>query len=189
MSTSAILAHAKGYGCAALIVNQVVISEYVTTAEVGQVAAEAHKLCKALRVSLVECTVDVPEELDGKWQWVDLLPLLPPVARELERHPLVVYGWQEGGIHPDTPEGPGDAWDELYFDVNPPMPGTPFQLFVPVCESRPSAETSVRTHVIDEFKHWLNDRRALPVAEAFHDIVAKVGALTNLTQHPQAGDL
>lgn len=65
-------------GCAALIVNQVVVAHADTTAEIDKlVTTAARQLSTALHVPLVECEVEPPEALDGKWEWQDLFGLLP----------------------------------------------------------------------------------------------------------------
>jgi hypothetical protein len=80
MQTQLILARTES-GCAALIVNQVVVAEANTTAAIDKlVTAAGRQLSEALQVPLVECQVEVPAELDGKWEWSDLLGLLPPRA-------------------------------------------------------------------------------------------------------------
>lgn len=123
-------------GSAALFVNQVVVAEGTLSPEVDQLVVKAaHQLSVALGVPLLECQIEVPDELDGKWAWSDLLDKLPPVAEQLTKHSLVVYCWQEGGVYPDSERGPGDAWDELCFDTEPPQAGTPYFILAPVHES------------------------------------------------------
>lgn len=80
MQTQLILARTES-GCAALIVNQVVVAEANTTAAIDKMVTTAgRQLSEALQVPLVECQVEVPAELDGKWEWTDLLGLLPARA-------------------------------------------------------------------------------------------------------------
>lgn len=173
MKASLILARTDG-GCTALIVNNVVVAKAETTAEIDQlVVTAATQLSAALRIPLVECVVEVPDALDGKWVWADLIPLLPPVEQELAKHPLVAYCWEEEVVHHDT-YGPEELSSELCFDTNPPIEGTPFTALVPVGTTREDAENAVSSSLMDEFSRWLNDRRMADVSEAFHDIVAKV---------------
>lgn len=178
MTTQLILARTTS-GCIALFVNQTaVLEEYQTNHR--QVEEAARRLSVSLGVPLVECTVEVPDELDGKWVWPDLLNLLPPVQEQMRKHPFVVYGWQEGGVHEATWAGPGDAWDEAFFDFEPPIAGTPYAIFAPLYESREQSEGSVQAKVLNDFEYWLNDRRIHDVSFVFHDIVAKVKSLINL---------
>lgn len=149
MNTQLILARTDG-GCAALIVNQVVVAQANTTAEIDQlVTTAAHQLSKALRVPLVECQVDVPVEMDGTWDWPDLLGMLPPVKEQLAEQGLVVYCWEESGVHPDTELGPGDGWDELCFDTAPPLAGTPYQILVPLHEASDLVPNEAENHCAD----------------------------------------
>ncbi|WP_157645480.1 hypothetical protein [Burkholderia ubonensis] len=184
MNAQVILARATGYNCAALFVNQIVVAEANSTAEIERLVVKAsHQLSTALGVPLVECTVDVPDEMDGKWGWPDLYTMLPPVAEQLAKQPLVVYGWQEGGVHPDTEQGPGDAWDELCFDANPPQAGTPYIIFAPVHQAYADGlDDVVRAKVLEDFTHWLNDRRQHDVSYVFHETVAKVESLISLSR-------
>lgn len=72
-----VLARTDG-GCTALFVNEVVVAEANTTAAIDRLVVKvAHRLRFALGVPLVECTIDVPEELDGTWEWPDLYSMLP----------------------------------------------------------------------------------------------------------------
>jgi hypothetical protein len=80
MQTQLILVRTES-GCAALIVNQVVVAEANTSAAIDKLVTTAgRQLSEALQVPLVECQVEVPAELDGKWEWPDLLALLPARA-------------------------------------------------------------------------------------------------------------
>lgn len=137
MQHQVILARAAGYVCAALIVNQIVIAEASSTPEIERlVVTAAHRLSAALNVPLVECEVEVPAAMDGNWVWSDLLDHLPPVKQLLDKHEFVVYCWNEGGVHPATQDGPGDAFDELCFDMQAPLAGTPYLLLAPIHEVR-----------------------------------------------------
>ena len=178
MTTQLILARTTG-GCAALFVNQAVVLEANSTDEIGLVVSAAQKLSKALRVPLRECTVNAPA--DGNWAWSDLYEKLPQVVPELEKQAFLVYCWEEGGIHPDTEQGPGDAWDDLCFDMQAPQPGTPYLILAPIHKSRKDLEDAVSAKLLDDFKHWLNDWRQHDVSSVFHDIVARVEALINLS--------
>lgn len=72
-----ILAHTDG-GCTAVFLNGLVIAEANTTPQIHQLVVKAaHQLSNSLGIPVVECTVNVPDELDGKWEWADLYPLLP----------------------------------------------------------------------------------------------------------------
>lgn len=85
MKAKVMLVRANGYGCSALIVNNVVVAEANTTVAIDRlVHTAAHQLRAALKVPLVECTVDVPPEMDGTWEWTDLVPLLPGPTEEPE---------------------------------------------------------------------------------------------------------
>lgn len=78
-----VLARTDG-GCTALFVNEVVVAEANTTAIIDRLVVKAaQRLSFSLGVPLVECTIDVPDELDGIWEWPDLYPMLP-----LEGHQL-----------------------------------------------------------------------------------------------------
>jgi hypothetical protein len=133
MKHQLILARAVGYRSAALIVNQVVVAEADSTAEIERlVVTAARQLSVATGEPLVECDVHVPEEMDGKWVWSDLVELLPPVQEQKSRHELVIYCWSEGGVHPATVDGPGDAWDELCFDTQAPVAGMPYIVLAPL---------------------------------------------------------
>lgn len=188
MTTQLILARTTG-GRAALFVNQAVVLEAKSTDEIDSlVASAAQKLSKALGVPLMACTVDAPA--DGNWVWSDLYENLPQVVTELEKQAFLVYCWEEGGIHPDTEQGPGDAWDDLCFDVQAPQPGTPYLILAPIHESRKDLEDAVSAKLLDDFKHWLNDWRQHDVSSVFHDIVARVEALINLSPvQPDADSL
>lgn len=132
MNVQLILARTTS-GCTALFVNQVVVAEANTTAGIDRLVVKAARaLSLSLGVPLTECTVDVPDEMGGTWVWSDLYPVLPPVAKEIAASELVAYCWSEGGVHPDTEQGPGDAWDDLCFDLSPPVPDTPFIVLVPL---------------------------------------------------------
>jgi hypothetical protein len=132
MKPQLILARTDG-GCAALIVNQVVVAEANSTPDIDRLVVKAaQQLSVALGSSLIECNLDVPDEMDGKWEWSDLLELLPPVQEQISRQRLVIYCWSEGGVHPATVEGPGDAWEELRFDTQAPVAGTPYFLLAPL---------------------------------------------------------
>jgi hypothetical protein len=48
-------------------------------------------------------------------------------------------------------------------------------------ESRENADDLVRARAVLDFEHWLNDRRDMDVSPAFHEIVAKVTSLINLS--------
>jgi hypothetical protein len=133
MKHQLILARAIGYNCAALIVNQVVVAEAGTPSEIDRlVVTAARQLSVAMGEPLVECAVAVPEEMDGTWVWSDLVELLPPMQEQTARHELVIYCWSEGGVHPATVDGPGDAWDELCFDTQAPIAGTPYFMLAPL---------------------------------------------------------
>lgn len=80
MTNQVILARTDS-GCAALIINRLIVAEAATTAEVDKlVTTAAHQTSIALRVPLIECDIVVPDELDGKWAWKDLLKFLPSSA-------------------------------------------------------------------------------------------------------------
>lgn len=82
-----VLARTDG-GCTALFVNEVVVAEANTTAVIDRLVVKAaQRLSFSLGVPLVECTINVPDELDGIWEWSDLYPMLP-----LEGHPLANLG-------------------------------------------------------------------------------------------------
>lgn len=132
MKTQLILARAVGYHCAALFVNQQVVVSESNSMTVADVVDSAKKLSGALGLPLIECEVEVPVEMDGKWQWPDLLERLPPLQEQIARQELVIYCWSEGGVHPATVDGPGDAWDELCFDTQAPQAGTPYFLLAPL---------------------------------------------------------
>ncbi|KVP39848.1 hypothetical protein [Burkholderia ubonensis] len=182
MKAQVILARAVGYNCAALIVNQVVVAEANSIPEIERlVVTAARQLSLALGVPLVECEVQVPDELDGKWVWSDLVMMLPPVQEQMAKHNFLVYCWQEGGVHQDTEHGPGDAWDELCFDTQAPMAGTPYLILAPIHETRDELDDAVRSKLLEDFKHWLNDRRMHDVSTVFHDTVAMVESYINLS--------
>jgi hypothetical protein len=123
-------------GCLGVFVNQVLVVESTSLPfSDGLVINTARQLSTALRVPLVECEVVIPDEMDEIWSWSDLLAMLPPMVEQVAKKSLVVYCWQEGGVYPDTEQGPGDAWDELCFDTEPPKAGTPYYILVPAHES------------------------------------------------------
>lgn len=188
MTTQLILARTAGGG-AALFVNQAVVLEAKSTEEVDRlVVSAAHKLSAALGVPLVECLVDALG--DGNWVWPDLVEKLAPVAAHLEKQPFLVYCWEEGGSHADTEQGPGDAWDNLCFDTQPPMAGTPYLILAPIHETRNDLDVAVRAKLLEDFKHWLNDWRQQDVSSVFHDIVARVESLIKLSPvQPDADSL
>ncbi|MBK3779871.1 hypothetical protein G3A43_06360 [Paraburkholderia aspalathi] len=141
MRTQLILARSTS-GCAALFVNQSVVAEANSTAEIDKlVDTAARKLAAALGVPLVECTVDAPA--DGNWVWSDLYALLPPVAEQIDKAGFVVYGWREDWREPDTQRGPGEYADEMCFDIMLPKPGTPYFVLAPLHEVRAETTTSV----------------------------------------------
>jgi len=190
MKNQLILARAIGYNCAAVILNQVVVAEANSMPEIEVIKA-AKQLSNALRVPLMECEVEVPASMDGAWEWPDLLEKLPPVKEQLAKHPFLAYCWSEGGVHPDIQDGPGDAWDELCFDTQSPMAGTPYLIMAPVHESGFCVlDNAVHAKVLEDFKAWLNDRRTQDVSAVFHETVAKVASLINLRPAQQdAGTL
>lgn len=183
MKTQLILARALGYGCVALIVNQVVVAEATLAAESNLfVDKAARELSRALGVPLEECEVEVPDEL-VKWEWCDLLQYLPAVQEQVAKHDFVLYCWSEGGMHADTQDGPGDAWDEMCLDTEPPQAGTPYHILAPVHESSGDAlDDVVRAKVLEDFQHWLNDRRMHDVSSVFHETVAMVASLIRLSR-------
>jgi hypothetical protein len=132
MKNQLILARAVGYHCAALFVNQQVVVSESNSTTVDDVTNSAKKLSGALGAPLIECEVEVPAEMDGRWVWPDLLEYLPPVREEAAKRAFVIYCWSEGGVHPDTVHGPGDAWDDICFGMQAPMPGTPYLMLTPV---------------------------------------------------------
>lgn len=72
-----VLARTDG-GCTALFVNEVVVAEANTTVAIDRLVVKAaHRLSFALGVPLVECTIEVPDELDGIWEWPALYQMLP----------------------------------------------------------------------------------------------------------------
>lgn len=182
MKTQLILARAIGYNCAALFVNQVVVAVANSTAEIEKLVVNAAtQLSVALGAPLVECEVEVPVDMDGTWEWADLLDSLPPVKEQLAKHPFLVYCWSEGGVQPDTPEGPGDAWDELSFDTQSPIAGTPYLILAPLYESGYGVlDKEVLAKALEDFKTWLNDRRTQEVSAVFHATVAKAASLISL---------
>jgi hypothetical protein len=141
MHTQLILARTTS-GCAALFVNQSVVAEANSTAEIDKlVDTAARKLAAALGVPLVECTVEAPA--DGNWVWSDLYAQLPPVAEHIGKAGLVVYGWREDWREPDTERGPGEYADEMCFDITPPKAGTPYLVLAPLYEVREASTTTV----------------------------------------------
>lgn len=182
MKAQLILARANGYGCAALFVNQVVVAEANSTPEIDRLIDKAaRQLSCALGVPLVECLVEVPDEMDGIWQWPDLLDKLPPVQVQLAKHELLVYCWNEGGVHPATQDGPGDAWDELCFDTQSPVAGTPYLLMAPIHETGFGVlDEAVHAKVLEDFEAWLDDRQTHDVSAIFHETVAKAASLIRL---------
>ena len=82
MLNQLILARTTG-GCTAVFVNQVVVAEANSTADIDRLVVKtAHQLSNSLGVPLLECSVEVPAKLDGKWAWADLYPMLQPVPTE-----------------------------------------------------------------------------------------------------------
>lgn len=72
-----VLARTDG-GCTALFVNEVVVAEANTTATIDRLVVKAaHRMSFALGVPLVECTIEVPAEMDGIWEWPALYQMLP----------------------------------------------------------------------------------------------------------------
>lgn len=181
MKTQLILARAIGYHCAALFVNQQVVVSESNSMTVADVVDSARKLSGALGVSLIECEVEVPAEMDGNWQWSDMLERLPPLQEQIARQELVIYCWSEGGVHPATVDGPGDAWDELCFDAQAPQAGTPYFMLAPVHRAQGELTDVVREKVLEDFRHWLNNRRQHEVSDVFQETVAKVASLISLS--------
>ncbi|HDR9106016.1 hypothetical protein P5X00_36400 [Paraburkholderia sp. A2RO-4L] len=181
MKPQLILARAIGYKCFAVFLNQIVVAETSAMSDVD-VVKTAKQLSIALRVPVVECAVEVPDELDGIWEWPDMLAKLPPVEEQIARQPFVIYSWSEGGVHPGTVDGPGDAWDGVCFDFEPPVAGTPYHILAPVHLSRGKAlDDVVRAKVLEDFKHWLNDRRMQHVSAVFHETVDMAASLISFT--------
>jgi hypothetical protein len=148
----------------------------------------AEQLAEALQAPL--CKVTIPPFADMSLTWPERFDEALEAALGApspEHESVVVYAWEEGGVHPDTQDGPGDAWSEVCTDVNPPEAGTPFIVLVPLAQSRARAEDAVRASVLEDFKHWLNDRRDADVSSVFHETVAKVQSLINLTTDSPAG--
>jgi hypothetical protein len=84
MTTTLMLARTTS-GCVALMANKAVVAEAATTDEMDRLVVNAaRQLSKAIGVPVVEHTVEVPDELDGKWEWPDLFYLLPPMANNVE---------------------------------------------------------------------------------------------------------
>lgn len=72
-----VLARTDG-GCTALFVNEVVVAEANTMAVIDRLVVKAaQRLSFSLGVPLVECTINVPAELDDIWEWPDLYSMLP----------------------------------------------------------------------------------------------------------------
>jgi hypothetical protein len=175
MQNQVILARTTG-GCAAVFVNQIVVAEANSTVELDKmVETTGRQLSKALGVPLVECTVEAPG--DGNWAWPDLYAVLPPVVEQMARAEpagFVGYCWSERG--------------ELCFDLDPPEGGTPYFVLNMLHESRANAADLVRAQAVLDFEQWLNHRRDSDVSAVFHEIVAKVTGLINLSavQAPDA---
>jgi len=165
---------------AALFINGAVVLTQSHADQKDCVSRTAERIARALQVTLYSCVVTPPADWSGNWQELhDDVDKRAPASPD-EQHDMVVYAWQEGGVHPDTEHGPGDAWADMCFDLDPPKPGTPYFVLVPFGESCADAEDVVRASVLNEFSHWLNDRRGLDVSATFHEIVAKVKTLIDL---------
>ena len=170
----------------ALFVNAKLVLSYsnddIEDAE-QRILASAQQLATALSAPLCAVKISPFADDDQTWQerFDEVLAAALGVKRLTDYEDLVVYMWQEGGIHPDTQDGPGDAWDDIAFDLSAPKVGTPFAVLVPLAQSRVRAEDAVRKSVLEDFKHWLNDRRDADVSSVFHETVAKVETLINLS--------
>lgn len=142
MKSQLILAQA-GTDRLALFVNAKLVLSYsmdeIEDAE-QRIIASAHQLAAALHAPLSVATIPAFTAESQTWQerFEEVLAAVAGDASKSldEQHNMVVYAWQEGGIHPDTEDGPGDAFDEMCFDLSPPMPGTPYVVLVPLGESR-----------------------------------------------------
>lgn len=89
MKHQVVLAHADS-GCFALIINQIVVAESdLTKDSIKLVKGAARETSVALRVPLIECTFVIPEEIDGNWEWNEVLHLLLPALPGLAQSSLV----------------------------------------------------------------------------------------------------
>ncbi|MEX3984163.1 hypothetical protein AB4Y45_34990 [Paraburkholderia sp. EG287A] len=176
----------------ALFVNAKLVLSYtdddIEDAE-QRILTSAQQLATALNSPL--CTVKLApfagDEQTWQERYEEVLAGALGVPKLTDHDDLVIYMWDEGGVHPVTQDGSGDAYDDMAFDLSPPQAGTPFIVLVPLAESRMHAEAAVRASVLEDFKHWLNDRRGLDVSLVFHETVAKVETLINLSAAVPAG--
>ena len=171
---------ARGYACTALFINQVVVAEANSTPEIDRlVVRAARQLSVALRVPLVECLVEVPDQMDGIWEWPDLLDKLAAgsgATHEARAPRLLLERGRCTSRHP--------RW-----------PGRRLGRTVPrhaVAGRRISSwrrftslgfgvlDKAVHAKVLEDFEAWLSNRRTQNVSAIFHETVAKAASLISL---------
>lgn len=76
MKNQVVLVHADS-GCCALIINHIVVAESDLAKDTIKIVTDAaFRTGTALRVPVLECSFVIPEEIDGKWTWNEVLHLL-----------------------------------------------------------------------------------------------------------------